>query len=100
MPMNQPGWLRAIILGVLWSFPLFGLSAAEPLPPARLSDRVKTNVMGHLTHLVLARQPSPLVDPNVDDPAQPFSYFVTPSTQLGLPGRGAAPEVPRPAGLP
>jgi len=97
--MNGAVRWRAILLGVLLSFPLPGLRAAEPLPHARVSDRVKTNLMGHASHGVLTIRHQPLLDPSLDDPAGPFSYFVKPSQQLGLPGRVTAPEVTRPAGL-
>src|SRR4030042_4797980 len=99
MPMNQPVRWGAILLGVLLCFPRPGLAAAEPLPHARVPDRVKTNLMGHASHGVLTIRHQSLLDPSLDDPAGPFSYFVKPSQQLGLPGRVTAPEVTRPAGL-
>jgi len=89
-------------LFVLGAFGLIAIStviAAERLPRARLADRVKNQALNLAIRGVMKIMPRPLVDPKIDHPAEPFSYFVKPSQQLGLPGRPSPSLLPTGTGL-
>ena len=88
-----------LILSILFLLGAFGAIASERLPRARLADRVKNKALSLLFQVTTKILPRPSVDPNIDDPAQPFSYFIKPSQQLGLPGRVAPAPPTGAAGL-